>query len=565
MATLTLNDVVQQLQVNKRATDDVVKTLRDWIQLSKDNMLQELENEREKKRQKKKDTKEAKEPGGSKRKSSFNFLGLPGGLGKTIAGIFKSLSTGILVVSAGAVAFAGLAAGLGGWEIKAIEQIKKGLSGPEGLGAKIAEGFTNMRTAINTAVTNKLTSIRTGFLSMLGFNADGTPKSGMEFGPDGKLKLKSGPTNIGQATRTLTFQIGRVVRIISGIGAGIGAWFGTKIGGTVSKFARGFILGPGGKFIGLISKIMWPLTIILGAYDLITGFIETEGNFWDKSEGGLKKMIRNMLGIPLDLIKMGITWIMKKIFPGQVDETTGEFKDTGLGRYLSMFEDFSIAEKIDNMIGFIFDVPRKAIEWVKTLFSDPKEALTQLWTRFLPTLGEGIGGLMDIMFLPVRLAIDWVSRKFGFRDEDAPVFSFKTFIRESFDKVTEWFRTVPKRLGLAIEEWFAGVQFGMTRDFALIKESILDALRYATLKAKLIWNFGENDRKIREEMKSIFGAENLNEATVKTLQEAQQAYDAAVKDISGRREAMNVVGGDTTNTTNINLSGSPHIITMDPV
>ena len=170
---------------------------------------------------------------------------------------------------------------------------------------------------------------------------------------------------------------------------------------------------------------------------------------------------------------------------------------------------------------------------------------------------------MDIIFLPVRLAIDWVSRKFGFRDEDAPVFSFKTFIRESFDKVTEWLKTMPKKLGLAIEEWFAGVQFGMTRDFALIKESILDALRYATLKAKLIWNFGENDRKIREEMKSIFGAENLNEATVKTLQEAQQAYDAAVKDISGRREAMNVVGGDTNNTTNISMSEQRSIIVKD--
>jgi hypothetical protein len=253
---------------------------------------------------------------------------------------------------------------------------------------------------------------------------------------------------------------------------------------------------------------------------------------------------------------------MKKIFPGQVGED-GTFKDTGLGRYLSMFEDFSIAEKIDNLIGFIFDVPRKAIEWVKTLFSDPKEALTQLWTRFLPTLGEGIGGLMDIMFLPVRLAIDWVSRKFGFRDEDAPVFSFKTFIRESFDKVTEWLKTMPKKLGLAIEEWFAGVQLSMAVNFAMIKESILDALRYATLKARLIWNFGENDRKIREEMKSIFGAENLNEATVKSLQEAQEQFLAATTSINAREKAMNVVGGDTTNTTNINLSGSPHIIVKD--
>ena len=564
MATLTLNDVVQQLQVNKRATDDVVKTLRDWIQLSKDNMLQELENEREKKRQKKKDTKEAKEPGGSKRKSSFNFLGLPGGLGKTISGIFGSLSTGIAVISAGAVSFATLSAGLGGWEIKAIERIRTGLSGPEGLGTKIADGFTNIRTAINTAVTNKLTSIRTGFLSALGFNADGTPKSGMEFDAKGNLKLKSGPTSISQATRTLTFQVGRVVNIIAGIGAGIGAWFGTKIGGTVSKFARGFILGPGGKFIRLISKILWPLTVILGAYDLVTGFIETEGNIFDKTEGGLKKMIKNMLGIPLDLIKKGIVWVMKKIFPGQVDEETGEFKGTGLGRYLGMFEDFSIAEKIDNMIGFIFDVPRNAIEWIGTLFTDPKEALTQLWTRYLPTLGEGIGSLMDIMFLPVRLAIDWVSRKFGFRDEDAPVFSFRTFIRESFDKVKEFFTDVPERLGLAIERWFADVQFSMSKNFAMIKESILDALYYATLKARLIWNFGENDRKIREEMKSIFGAENLNEATVKSLAEAQEQFLAATAGFDERQRAMNVVGGDTNNTTTINLSDQRNIQTRDP-
>ena len=562
MATLTLNDVVQQLQVNKRATDDVVKTLRDWIQLSKDNMLQELENEREKKRQKKKDTKEAKEPGGSKRKSSFNFLGLPGGLGKTISGIFGSLSTGIAVISAGAVSFATLSAGLGGWEIKAIERIRTGLSGPEGLGTKIADGFTNIRTAINTAVTNKLTSIRTGFLSALGFNADGTPKSGMEFDAKGNLKLKSGPTSISQATRTLTFQVGRVVRIISGIGAGIGAWFGTKIGGTVSTFARGFILGPGGKFIRLISKILWPLTVILGAYDLVTGFIETEGNIFDKTEGGLKKMIKNMLGIPLDLIKKGIVWVMKKIFPGQVDEETGEFKDTGLGRYLSMFEDFSIAEKIDNLIGFIFDVPRNAIEWIGTLFSDPKEALTQLWTSLLPTLGAGIGGLMDIIFLPVRLAIDWVSRKFGFRDEDAPVFSFKTFIRESFDKVTEWLGGLPNRMLQGIREWWVDTKFEMMIGFVGLTEFLEELPRRIELMAKQKLYTGSWDQWARDELKEL---DKTSEKSTKMI-EGFIALKASEMErvIAERRPSTNVVGGDTTNTTNINLSEQRNITTMDP-
>ena len=53
--------------------------------------------------------------------------------------------------------------------------------------------------------------------------------------------------------------------------------------------------------------------------------------------------------------------------------------------------------------------------------------------------------MVDILWFPIRLAIDWVLKKFGWEETDAPMFSFKTFILEAFDKVIIFFKeSVPK-------------------------------------------------------------------------------------------------------------------------
>ena len=62
------------------------------------------------------------------------------------------------------------------------------------------------------------------------------------------------------------------------------------------------------------------------------------------------------------------------------------------------------------------------------------------------------GGLIDILFFPMRLAIDWVRKFFGWAETDAPLFSFKTFILEAFDKVIVFFKeSVPKIVDGIIE------------------------------------------------------------------------------------------------------------------
>ena len=67
-------------------------------------------------------------------------------------------------------------------------------------------------------------------------------------------------------------------------------------------------------------------------FDFVTGFIDgfkTEGNnilskFIDGIGGGLGKLVGNLIGIPLDLLKSGVSWIMGAI---GFDKFAEEFLD----------------------------------------------------------------------------------------------------------------------------------------------------------------------------------------------------------------------------------------------
>jgi len=75
-----------------------------------------------------------------------------------------------------------------------------------------------------------------------------------------------------------------------------------------------------------------------------------------------------------------------------------------------------------------------AIKWSQTLFSDPTEALSQLWSGLY-----GEGGIVDMIWYPVNLAIDWITKKLGWREEDAPTFSMMGFFGDVFNTIKEKF------------------------------------------------------------------------------------------------------------------------------
>ena len=181
-----------------------------------------------------------------------------------------------------------------------------------------------------------------------------------------------------------------------------------------------------------LGKIFLPLTILMGVYDAITGFMagykDKEGNTGDKIFAGIKeglaKVIENLIGLPLDLLKSGLTWLIKTFF--------GESVVT------KALEEFSFKETIGDMVRLPFDLIKGAYNWIKTLFTDPAAALEELWTGLV-----GDGGLIDLLFTPIDKALKWVMGVFGFSvplDENGKEYSIMGIIKDALTGFVNFFK-----------------------------------------------------------------------------------------------------------------------------
>lgn len=164
--------------------------------------------------------------------------------------------------------------------------------------------------------------------------------------------------------------VGKFTRGIRSIGSSISGFFGSIIGATKSVAALSAEGGVIGKIMGFarafgstLGKLFLPITIVIGAFDLITGFIdgwkESDGDsivskFIDAVGGGLGKLIGNLIGIPLDLLKDGVAWIMGKL----------GFKDAE-----KTLKSFSFADLIFDIVKAPFNMVSKAIDYIVGVFT----------------------------------------------------------------------------------------------------------------------------------------------------------------------------------------------------
>jgi len=359
----------------------------------------------------------------------------------------------LLVATAGvALAFAGIR----GWEVSVLKNI-----------GKIKDVLKTAFTPI-TSIATKLTTSFTGFVDDL------TRGTLARFGIDpetGKMARNAKGQFTGKEAKTTAQMIQEAMQALKtrafsffGLG-GAGGLADDALkaaDGTPSAISRvtaafgkimtpfraiyngveAFIAGPGAKIFGFISgvlgigggaataaisgltkvlgKILWPIGIIFSLFDGVSAWREENGSIYDKATAGIAATIGDFIGAPLDLLKGLLSWVLGKF---GFDETA------------KAIQDFSFEEKIGDLINGIFDFPAKAIAWVKTLFTDPSAALGDLWTALV-----GEGGLVDILFAPARMAIDWITKTLGFREEDAPTFSFGVLIQEGIDGVVGMFR-----------------------------------------------------------------------------------------------------------------------------
>jgi hypothetical protein len=273
-----------------------------------------------------------------------------------------------------------------------------------------------------------------------------------------------------------------------------------------------------------------------------------------------------------------------------------------------MFESFSFADTIQNMIEALFAMPKKAIEWVKTLFSNPVEALKQLMQTYLGVAG----GLIDILFFPMRLAIDWVRKFFGWAETDAPLFSFKTFILEAFDKVivffkesvpkivdgiieavstakdnmiqwakdlgprmagaitgafgvvTEWLGGLGEKIGYAIQEWWINTKFNLAKGLVRLAEWFeeLPAILLLMVKKASRFGVGAQGRRDADQAKiDAFTGDNAR--TSQLIAGMDTLRDEQLKTLAANRPSSSITDSSVTNTNTINLQTGTPVVAVD--
>ena len=201
----------------------------------------------------------------------------------------------------------------------------------------------------------------------------------------------------------------------------IGNFFSKMIGyvktiTSASKSATG-ILKFASKFGSILGKIFLPITILMSAFDFITGFMKgyEEGGILGGLEGGLSKLFANMIGMPLDLLKSAVAWI------------AGVFGFDGVKTSL---ESFSFATLITDMISGIFAGVKGVFNFLGDLFD-----FSDL------TIFGAFGKLIDIVFLPLNMAINFVKGLFDWgSDDETEPFSLSGLLFDTISGIFAWFK-----------------------------------------------------------------------------------------------------------------------------
>ena len=363
--------------------------------------------------------------------------------------ILKALGLGALGANLGSLvagigALTASLAGLRGWETAALGQIKT-------LGERLKTVFKPI-TAIGDDLDDTIkAATKVGGLKALGSNLvtkittstenlTRTILAGFGIDPEtGKMAKDAKGRFTGKEMKS-TLQMmdeaagGLITRLTNGFDKVMGSVraagnaFDTYIVGSGAKLF-GFLDGvlgisqgaaDAGKFLKFMGRLLWPLGIFMSLLDGIEAYKNTEGSEWEKFTAGISAFIGDFLGAPLDLLKNGLAWVLGKF---GFDEESEQIKN------------FSIEEKIKNLVQGVLDFPLKAFEWIKTLFTDPTKALKELWTGLVGTAST----LLDILWLPVNTFIDWVTKNLGWRDEDSPNFNLRESISGWVTDFWNWF------------------------------------------------------------------------------------------------------------------------------
>ena len=255
---------------------------------------------------------------------------------------FKAEDTGMGLLAPLGIIGGIITAFVGGFVKSLKEQIAaiKMVTGPAfktfaEIGTKISTFLRGVGTRIKNLFTFNFTSI--------------TESKPIKFISESVGKFTRGIRSIGLRLKDFFSSVINATKSVAGL---------TAEGGVIGKimgFARGF-----GATLG---KLFLPITIVIGAFDLITGFIdgwkESDGDsivskFIDGVGGALGKLIGNLIGIPMDLLKDAVAWIIGKM----------GFKDAE-----ATLKSFSFADMIFKIIKAPWNLVSDAVDYIAKIFT----------------------------------------------------------------------------------------------------------------------------------------------------------------------------------------------------
>ena len=203
-----------------------------------------------------------------------------------------------------------------------------------------------------------------------------------------------------------------VKNIFSTIKTGLSSMKGFMAGfEPIMKFAKTV-----GKVLG---KIFLPITVLMTLFDTVKGGMKGyEDDGWIGAiEGGITGLINSIIGMPLDLLKSAVAWML------------GVF---GFDNAAGALKSFSFQTLISDAIGAVFDFGKKTFAWFGQLFTDPVAALQSLWSGLV-----GEGGFLDLITKPFNLAVNWLLGLFGWSDPETE-FNLLSAVKNAFGMAVNW-------------------------------------------------------------------------------------------------------------------------------
>ena len=470
----TLSDVVAELKANNKATAQTNKNLDKLVKMMTPDG-DDLESKLDKQRKRQATTKSGAFKAGQKTAEAitnpFRLL--------NPAAMLAPLLAGITAFSAGLV-------GLRGWEVSALKKVKTGLStlgdiatkGANSLklgllrrvfgigadGEKISglgkKGDLTKVLSVEEAVNNRIQALRTKFLNTFGIGADlkpiQDPSDAMKVSAKGSLALRA-TAAMGKILNPVRSFATGVTDFIKGAGAGL------------FKFLEPFI-GGAKTFASIFAKILKPIGVLISIFDGVKAFNAEEGGMYEKFKAGFSTAIADFFGAPLDLLKSGMAWILKNLLGVEVDKEGKVIPGQGLkGDALQAIKDFSFKDSIKGLINGVFGIGEKAFKWFSDLFSGEVtigESLSILFKNWLGASTSMVDWIYNKAIAPIT---EWVASKFGIELDLPELDLMKTLsdtyarikngFMSSMESLTIWFMTMPKRIGLSLEEeWVYAMQ-----------------------------------------------------------------------------------------------------------